>query len=187
MCVCVCVLSCPTLCDRQAPLSMGFSRQDYWSGLPFPTPGDLPDSGSELTSPAAPALASKFFTTAPPRNPTRKRRMTKSTEIPITGEDKDLILHSNHTLVYCASSENLALPHTVSFVFSWKCYFKVMAWASLVFLGILCMRASLVTQLAKNPPAMGETWVRALGLEDLLEKREVTHPSILTWRIPWTI
>ena len=122
-----------------------------------------------------------------PRNPTRKRRMTKSTEIPITGEDKDLILHSNHTLVYCASSENLALPHTVSFVFSWKCYFKVMAWASLVFLGILCMRASLVTQLAKNPPAMGETWVRALGLEDLLEKREVTHPSILTWRIPWTV
>ena len=42
-------------------------------------------------------------------------------------------------------------------------------------------------KLAKNPPAMGETWVRALGLEDLLEKREVTHPSILTWRIPWTI
>ena len=45
------------------------------------------------------------------------------------------------------------------------------------------MRASLVTQLAKNPPAMWETWVRALGLEDLLEKRKVTHPSILTWRI----
>ena len=37
---------------RQAPLSMGFSRQEYWSGLPFPPPGDLPDPGIEPTSPA---------------------------------------------------------------------------------------------------------------------------------------
>ena len=42
--------SCPTLCGpwtvaHQAPLSMGFSRQEYWSGLPFPSPGDLPDPG----------------------------------------------------------------------------------------------------------------------------------------------
>ena len=36
----------------QAPLSMGFSRQEYWSGLPFPSPGDLPDSGIEPGSPA---------------------------------------------------------------------------------------------------------------------------------------
>ena len=37
---------------RQAPLSMGFSRQEYWSGLPFPSPGDLPDPGIEPGSPA---------------------------------------------------------------------------------------------------------------------------------------
>jgi len=37
---------------HQAPLSMGFLRQEYWSGLPFPSPGDLPDPGIELTSPA---------------------------------------------------------------------------------------------------------------------------------------
>ena len=49
------------------------------------------------------------------------------------------------------------------------------------------MRASLVTQLAKNPLAMWETWVRVLGFKDLLEKRKVTHPRILTWRIPWTV
>ena len=49
----------------QAPLSMGFSRQEYWGGLPFPTPGDLPDSGIEPTSLASPALAGKFFTTVP--------------------------------------------------------------------------------------------------------------------------
>ena len=36
--------------DHQAPLSMGFSRQEYWSGLPFPTPGDLPDPGIKLVS-----------------------------------------------------------------------------------------------------------------------------------------
>ena len=46
---------CLTLCDPmdcQAPLSMGFSRQEYWSGLPFPSPGDLPNSGIEPGSPA---------------------------------------------------------------------------------------------------------------------------------------
>ena len=37
---------------RQAPLSMGFSRQEYWNGLPFPSPGDLPDPGIEPGSPA---------------------------------------------------------------------------------------------------------------------------------------
>ena len=45
--------SCPTLAmPYQAPLSMGFSRQEYWSGLPFPSPGDLPNPGIEPRSPA---------------------------------------------------------------------------------------------------------------------------------------
>ena len=43
----------------QAPLSMGFPRQEYRSGLPFPSPGNLPDPG---TDPASPALAGRFFT-----------------------------------------------------------------------------------------------------------------------------
>ena len=63
--------SCPTLSDfctvaRQAPLSMGFPRQGYWSGMPFPTSGDLPDPGIEPTSPA---LASGFFTAESPEKP----------------------------------------------------------------------------------------------------------------------
>ena len=41
---------------HQAPLSMGFSRQEYWSGFPCPPPGDLPDPGIELMSPESPAL-----------------------------------------------------------------------------------------------------------------------------------
>ena len=44
-------------------LSMGFSRQEYWSGLPCLSPGDLPNSGIKPTSPASPALAGRFFTT----------------------------------------------------------------------------------------------------------------------------
>ena len=50
---------------HQAPLSMEFSRQEYWSGLPFPTPGDLPDPGMESSSLVSPALAGEFFTTIP--------------------------------------------------------------------------------------------------------------------------
>ena len=48
----------------QAPLSLGFSRQEYWSGLPFPAPGDLPDPGIEPVSLMSPALADGFFTTS---------------------------------------------------------------------------------------------------------------------------
>ena len=49
----------------QAPLPMGFPSQEYWSGLPFPSPGDLPNPGVE---PASLALAGRFFTTEPPGN-----------------------------------------------------------------------------------------------------------------------
>ena len=65
MCVLV-AQSCLTLCypmdyiAHQAHLSMGFSRQEYWSGLPFPSPGHLPDPGTEPESPALQADA--FFT-----------------------------------------------------------------------------------------------------------------------------
>ena len=48
----------------QAPLSMGFSRQEYWSGLSFPSPGDLPSPGIKSTSLASPVLADGFFTTS---------------------------------------------------------------------------------------------------------------------------
>ena len=59
--LCTVALLCLTLCDpmtvaRQA-LSMGFSRQEYWSGLPFPPPGDLPNPGTKPASSAAPTLA----------------------------------------------------------------------------------------------------------------------------------
>ena len=69
VCVCCIAKSCLTLAipwtvAHQAPLSMGFSRQGYWSELPFPSPGDLPDPGIEPASLMSPALAGRFFTTS---------------------------------------------------------------------------------------------------------------------------
>ena len=56
----------PWIIAHQAPLSLGFPRQEYWSGLPFPLPGDLPDTGIES---ASPTLTGRFFTTEPPGKP----------------------------------------------------------------------------------------------------------------------
>ena len=56
----------PWIVTRQAPLSMGFSRQECWSGLPFPSPGDLPYPRIESESLMAPALAGRFFTICAP-------------------------------------------------------------------------------------------------------------------------
>ena len=59
----------------QDPLSMGFSRQEYWSGLPFPSPGDLPKLGIK---PASPALTGRFLTTEPSgTHPTNRRHELK--------------------------------------------------------------------------------------------------------------
>ena len=57
--------STPRTVACQAPLSMGFPRQEYWSGLPLPPPGDLPNPGKEPTSSVSLALAGGFFPTAP--------------------------------------------------------------------------------------------------------------------------
>ena len=69
--MCLLSQSCPTLCDPlvlalQASLTKGFFRQEYWSGLPFPPPGALPDPELE---PVSSALAGGFFTTEPPGKP----------------------------------------------------------------------------------------------------------------------
>ena len=70
--------SCPTLATSwtvacQAPLSMGFPRQDYWSGLPFPSPGDLPNPWTELWSPA---LQADSLPTKLPENSLQRGRQS---------------------------------------------------------------------------------------------------------------
>ena len=83
---------CLTLFDpmaytaHQAPLDMEFSKQEYWSGLPFPTPGDLPDPGIEPVFPIAPALADGFFTTEPTGMPSSPQTMWKSYRGPWGGD-----------------------------------------------------------------------------------------------------
>ena len=68
LCVCVCVIShsqlfaTPWTVAHQVPLSTGLPLQKYWSGLPFPSPGDIPDPEIEPKSLASPALAGGFFT-----------------------------------------------------------------------------------------------------------------------------
>ena len=68
-CLCLCSVdqTCPLLGTPwtvacQVSLSVGFPRQEYWGGLPFPPPGDLPNPGTEPVSPMSPVLAGRFFT-----------------------------------------------------------------------------------------------------------------------------
>jgi len=62
-------LGCVLSCFSPVQLSSGFSRQEYWNGLPFPTLWDLPGSGIESVGLVSPALAGRFFSTAPPGKP----------------------------------------------------------------------------------------------------------------------
>ena len=62
-------LRSPWTVAHHSPLSMEFSRQEYWSGSPFPSPGDLPDSEIKAVPVESPALAGGFFTTEPPGGP----------------------------------------------------------------------------------------------------------------------
>ena len=76
----MCVFSCVQLfvilwtVALQAPLSMEFSWQEYWSELPFSSPGDLPEPGIKPMSLASPTLAGRFFTAVPPVKPKYKMK-----------------------------------------------------------------------------------------------------------------
>ena len=74
VCCCYCLVVSnsfvtPWTIAHQAPLSMGFPRQEYWSRLTFPSLGHLPDSGIEPVAPVSPALIGRFFTAEPPGKP----------------------------------------------------------------------------------------------------------------------
>ena len=98
----VCMLSCvlvfvtPGTVAHQAPLSMGFPRQDYWSGLPFPSPGDLLNPGIK---PVSPALAGKFFTTEPPEKPKEVYMSLINQQINIDLQPQESTLNGLHSLL----------------------------------------------------------------------------------------
>ena len=69
---CVRLFATPWTATYQATLTMGFPRQEYWSGLPFPSPGDLPDAGIE---PRSPALQADTLPSEPPGKPNTAERI----------------------------------------------------------------------------------------------------------------
>ena len=78
----------PWTVTQQAPLSMGFSRQEYWNGLPFPSPGDLPDPGIEPRSTALQADAL-------PSEPPGKRKKCELTNVDSCSKLLSNLLHGN--------------------------------------------------------------------------------------------
>ena len=76
------IFATPCTAAHQSPLSVGFSRQESWSGLPFPSPGDLPDPGIEPTPPEPPALAGRFSATVPLEKPLHKLEPHGNTDFP---------------------------------------------------------------------------------------------------------
>ena len=143
---------------QQAPLSIGFFRQEYWSGLPFSPPETLTKPGTEPTSLKSPALASSFFTTS----------TTWEAYVSMISWDKFLFLST------CNAGDPCSIPGSGRSAAEGIGYPLQYSWAS------------LLAQLIKNLPAMRETWVWSLGWEDPLEKGKATHSSILAWRISWT-
>ena len=81
---CVQLFVTPWTVAHQVPLSMGFSRQKYWSGLPSPPPGYFPDPGVESKSPASPTSVGGFFTTVPPGKPHNASATAKSLQSCLT-------------------------------------------------------------------------------------------------------
>ena len=65
----------------QASRPMGFPRQEYWCGLPFPSPGDLPNSSTKPSSSASPELAGRFFTAEPPGKPLTKTQCSQKGKV----------------------------------------------------------------------------------------------------------
>ena len=92
---CVQLFATPWTVAYQAPPSMGFFRQEYWSGLPFPSPGDLPDPGIE---PRSPAVQADALTSEPPGNPYSYHQ-----DIPISPILRCPLLYPSYLAQLCSS------------------------------------------------------------------------------------
>ena len=144
----------------QAPLSMEFSRQEYWSGLPFPSPGDLHDPGIKPTSPA---LTGRFFTTESPGKPMKDFRKSlfqikkkNEWEEEEQEEEEDAFKMQKHWVQVGALRKASKATKRKSDFQSDKCF----------------------SIRSKQFPSLGQ--------ENPLEKEMATHSSIFSWRIPWT-
>ena len=119
----------PWAVARQAPLSMGFSRQEYWSGLPFPSPGDLPDPGIK---PRFPALRVDSSSSEPPGKPSGIKETSNTYAHHSCGQCTQSSTHrSHHRVFHCCilhahsctlwtENEGILLPDTDFLQRFWK-------------------------------------------------------------------
>ena len=140
--------SCLTLCDphlwtvaRQAPLPMKFSRQEYWSELPFPPPGDLSNLGIEPTSPVSPTLQADSFPTEPSgnthththtsmniQNQSQEMRNPQPRTTNKTARTEDITKGMKSRVVTCFSDKNKAKPDSTEACHSRQhrdCHFQI--------------------------------------------------------------
>ena len=149
----------------------GFFRQEYWSGLPFPSPGDLPDPGIK---PKSPALQVDSLPSEPPEKPKNNIVGCRSLLQGIFPTQE-----SNWSLLHCRWILYQSYQGSPNKHNGRECRKRICIYRQ--------TDISLIAQLVKNPPAMQETPVGFLGREDPLEKGQATYSSILAWRIPWAI
>ena len=161
----------PWTTAHQVPLSMGFSRQEYYSRWPCLPPGDLPDPGIK------PHLLNLLhwqvgsLALVPPG-----KIVTKELIFTSSGPSFMNLLPESTVFWYFLSVSALYSPpkRPCSAVFLITLHLSRFA------------NTSLVAQSVKNLPAVQETRVQSLSWEDPLEDGMATHSSILAWRIPWT-
>ena len=158
--------SCPTLydltdCSPPGSSAHGiFPRQEYWSGLPFPSPGDLPDPGIEPVSPDSPALAGKLFTTEPPGKP--------------------MIVYLDLYLYICIYTHKLNIQKTKimasSPITSWEIDGEtVETVADFIFLGSKITADSDCSHEIKRPLLLGRKVMT--NLDSIFKSRDITLPT----------
>ena len=137
--------SCLTFCDPvdciacQAPLSMGFSRQEYWSGLPCPPPGDLPDPEIKPMSLTFPALAGRFFTTS----------ATWEDSQSVSRPPNSTAFFSSLPLTNMSKTFNIVFPKTATFFSFCSCYLFVVSSNQLNYVITMAHKAS-INMFGKN-------------------------------------
>ena len=149
----------------EAPQFMGFSRQEYWSELLFPPPGESFWPMNRTVSLVSCVGRWGSLPLAPPQKP-RNSCTTSWNPAYIFALLCEVFLVWKIWLQFCFYLHQYTCWHLPVPVFFW---------------------ASCVAQLVKNPPAVWETWVWSLGWEDPPKKRRAIQSSTLAWRIPWTI
>ena len=162
----------------QASLSMGFSRQEYWSGLPFPPLGDFPDSGIAQASPMSSELQEDSL-------------LLSRWEAPLSWllmPFKSFISLQIFSLFYWLLEGGIKFSRYVSFFF--KQFYQFLFHAFHAWSSVIKSIYGLPRWCNGKEPALPmqetqETQVRFLSPEDPLEQETATRSSILAWEIPW--